>query len=294
MSICITINRKRTYQSTGFKILPKDWSFEKNEVRNTLANHSLINQSIKNKMNSLEAELLKRDLSGENISIQSLKKKKSKIIVEYIDQAIIDLKGKLSEGRIKHFQTERDRLHLFAPGLRFDEVDNSFLKRYEKFLRDPKIIDNREVKGLKGNTINSVWKIYIRIFNLARKDGITNNYPFAQYENPKYRQTIRTFLLIEEVQAIENLLKLPLLEGQIIVINYFLLGCYSGLRYSDWQRFSYDGFVQKDRIILGTKKTGEIISLNMHKRLKKVVERLKKLPPIFSGVTIYVLQQNGK
>jgi integrase len=67
-----------------------------------------------------------------------------------------------------------------------------------------------------------------------------------------------------------------------VTINYFLLGVYSGLRFSDWQRFSYDGFIQGDRIILGAKKNGEIIGMKMHDKLKAVVERLRTMPAIYS------------
>lgn len=274
IKICITINRKRTYMTTGFRIDLSEWDIKNNLVKKSVSNADIINATIKSKIYEYQSSILKHSIAGEKVSVSTFKNKRSKDVTEYIDQVLIDFKGKWSDGRVRHFKTERTRLHAFAPGIRFDEIDNSFLKRYEKFLR---------VNGNGNNTIHSIWKRLMRIFNLARKDGLTENYPFTHYENPKYKQTIRTFLLSDEVERIENLLKLPITETQNLVINYFLLGCYSGLRFSDWYRFNYDGFIQGDRIILGTKKTGEIISLQMHRRLKEVVERIRHLPKIISA-----------
>jgi len=60
------------------------------------------------------------------------------------------------------------------------------------------------------------------------------------------------------------------------------LGCYSGLRYSDWNRFNYEEFIQGDRLIFRAKKNRAAVTILMHDKLKEVVQRLRNLPAVYT------------
>lgn len=275
VKIIVTVDGKRVHISTGIRLLPKDWDPEMLQVRRTVTNHHFLNQKIKQRIEKIEAENLKKELAGQRVALNDYGKKKSPIITEFAADLIATLTD-LSIGRIKHFKTEITRLNKYSPGLRFDDVDYNFLRKFKLFLME-------EEKLKPNTTLSSVWKIYRKFFREARKAKITTNDPFEGFDNPKYKDPETIYLEEHEVEAIENLLKLPLDEQLYITINYFLLGCYSGLRYSDWARFNYDGFVRGGRLILRAKKNGEIISMKIHSRLGVILEKLKTLPPCFSG-----------
>lgn len=275
IKIVVTIKGKRTYQSTGIRIKEDEWNGE--QVKKTVKNARTLNQVIQVKIKEAEGKLMGAVAAGTNLR-SALKKNTDEVtIADYFKRLIKEIgKKKYSPDTISSFEFEMKRLKKFAPHITFNDVDHSFLRRYENHLRG---------KNLSGNTIHKIWKRLRKLFNSARKEGITDNYPFNGYDNPKYRQTQRTFLLIEEVEKLEQLLNQPMPEYFRVTINYFLLGAYSGLRFSDWQRFNYEGFIQGERIILGAKKNGEIIGMKMHDKLKAVVERLRTLPPIYSEPT---------
>ncbi len=275
--ICITVKRKRTYKSTGKKVKKKDWSEETNLIKQTVQGAAVINTILKNKVAAIEKKMHAMDLQEEAFSITRIRRRisdkpLSDDFAKFWKDLTPDLKKQLGEETFNNFQTTVDRITAFHPGLHFSDIDVKWLRKYETHLIDAEFANN---------TIHKHWKHLINIFNRARAEGVTTNYPFDKYENPKYVQTIRTFLLIEEVELIEQAMKKPLKEYHIVTGHYFLLGFYSGLRYSDWARFN-EGFVQGSRLLLGTKKTGEIISMEMHERLKRVVEKVLTLPPIYS------------
>lgn len=276
IAICVTAEGKRTYRSSGLRCFIKDWDTENKCFRKSVTNGNLLNSRIKAMVSEIEADILKRQLQGKKVTTKVIYRQlrggeQSQEIYEYAIALVQHLEKKMAPATIQVYNNEIDHLNEFAPGITFEEVDPAFLRRYESHLIDG---------GLSNNSIHKNWKIIKRIFNCAINDEITRNYPFKKYDNPKYRQTDRTYLTMEEVEKIVDALSKPLSEGMIRTGYYFLLGCYSGLRYSDWKRFNYSGFIHGDRMILRAKKNGELISMQMHSRLIKVVEKLKEIGPV--------------
>lgn len=274
--ICITAERKRSYKTTGFRVPAKDWDAEREEIRKSFTNSMLINSRIKSLIAQMEASILKQQLQGQAITRQRVRillrsGEQSTEIYDYAHKLIDHLEKKFAPGTILIYNNEINHLNDFAPGITFSEITPEFLRKYESYLID---------LGISGNSIHKNWKIIKRVFNCAINDGITENYPFKKYDNPKYRQTDRTYLSLDEVDKIEQALEKPLPEGMIRTGYYFLLGCYSGLRYSDWKRFNYAAFIHGDRMVLRAKKNGELISMNMHTRLRAVIEKIRFIGPV--------------
>lgn len=115
------------------------------------------------------------------------------------------------------------------------------------------------------------------VFLAAQSERLVDGNPFLKFQNPKYIQTDRTYLEKEEVDAWEKALKQPLNEDMLVSGYYFLLGCYTGLRISDWRRFNPE-FIKGDRLILRAKKNGKLVSLQMHDKLREIVSILLDLP----------------
>lgn len=66
VAICVTVNRKRAYKHTGFKLLPKQWGHGK--VLSSVPNAVLHNARLKKHAAEVEAALLNIELSGSEVT----------------------------------------------------------------------------------------------------------------------------------------------------------------------------------------------------------------------------------
>lgn len=278
ITIFIQCRCGRTKKSTGISIKPEQWEPNRGVKKNNPL-HRQFNQAIENQVNEIKRKVFEYELSGGELSITIIKSliHEQKVyfsLVEYAEKLVAELQGKYTKATLVSYQTEINRLKGFAGDkLGFNDVTPEWLRKYESYLREQQLMNN---------TIDKAWKVLKKFFNMAKRDKLTNNYPFTQYDNPKYKQTDRTHLTFDEVKSIEQVLKKPMHRSLVISANYFLLGCYSGLRFSDWQRFDYDSLVQENRLILRAKKNGTLVNLPIHPLMRNVLERLKNLPPPFS------------
>lgn len=291
IKICVTIKGVRAYYSVGIKVKTDQWNDEDCVVRRNNPSYTIHNRKIQNKIDQAHDFINDTAKKGKPISSSLVVRhlrggSENDSVYHYIEKYISDFGGTLKGNTLRQYQSFLDKLKAYQERLYFSEVDHTWLRKYLQHLsKSPNLnlFKRDEHVPLANNTIHRHWVFLKKFFNSAIKDGITENYPFRTFDNsPKYKQTIRTFLLIEEVDKIEGLLNKPLDEGMRIVINYFLLGCYSSLRYSDLEMFNYDNFVQGNRLILRATKNGEIISMEINNRLRSVLERLKSLPKVYS------------
>lgn len=266
--------QKRVTQTLGIKVKPKDWDNEGQRVRKSDIHHNTHNQTIRVVLSNIERKIQDAFNSGNRLDHSLVKsillgKSVDGNLFEFTEGLLKHLDKKFAPGTIRIYNDTINHLKKFSPVIYFSDVDINWLRRFETHLRG---------KGISNNTLHKYWKILKRIFNSAVSEGITTNYPFRKYpEPPKYREPDRTFLTLDEVNKFEGKLKLPMPDLQRNSGYFFLLGCYSGLRFSDWQRFNPE-FVQGNRLILRTKKNGELVSIEMHKNLKRIVSIVKKLP----------------
>lgn len=281
VKICVTLNGQRIYHSTGKRVKLKDFDSERMVVRKSEPNHSPLNIYFRNQLQKIDTMLLKLEAEGTTLTPDFIRStlhgRDNRNLTAYAEGLIKQwkqMRGKYADGTIRIQEAELKRLKRFKNVIYCSDVNQNFLRKYEIWLRSP-------AEGLSGNSVHRSWKFFRKIVNRAVREKLIPISPFPDYDNPKYEQTDRTYLTRDEVDAVEALLQKPIDESLRIVINYFLLGCYSSLRYSDWARFNYSGFVTGDRLVLRAKKNGEVVSIEIHKRLRAVLDRLKYHPPIF-------------
>lgn len=277
IAICITVRGKRTYQVTGFHASATEWDKGKCLLKTTTKNSILINGKIAQLINDLEADFLRQSIQGKSVTLSTVRRGVrgqgshtfNSFALEYIEY----LGGKHQPGTIFNYQNEIDKLHEFDPDVSFEDIDNAYLKKYESWLR---------VKKLSENSIHKNWKILKAVFNAAIKDGITKNYPFLAYDNPKYESPKTIYLTESECDKIEEKLRLPMSDYMKRTGYYFLLGCYSALRFSDWKRFN-QSMISDGRLILYAIKNGELVSMKIHARLQRILDVIKDMPPDFDN-----------
>jgi hypothetical protein len=91
-----------------------------------------------------------------------------------------------------------------------------------------------------GNTTNTAWKSFKflqTILSKALKEKVIEEDPFLLFEKPKYKDPPRKYLTKSQVLEIEK--DLPIKGKDVQFAGYwFLISCYTGLRFSDLQSFN--------------------------------------------------------
>lgn len=275
--------RKQTYFPTPYKIRPEYWDYKNRKVKASMPNAVVMNADLRQRVAALEKEIYELIYQNKSVSLEQIRRKvqggSNESVVDFGLELIKELDGKYSDVTLQQYRTECARLNEFLPDIKFNDMRVEHLRRYESHLIK---------QGLSNNSIHKSFKILKKIFNTAIKQEITVNYPFARYDNPRYKQTDRTYLTEEEINRIEEVLSTPLSDSLRRSATWFLFGCYSGLRFSDWLRFD-SSMIQGERLIIRAKKNGELVSIKIHSRLRNVIDQLDG-PPLSEQKTNYHLK----
>ncbi|MBS1915644.1 MAG: site-specific integrase [Bacteroidetes bacterium] len=263
LKIRLTINRKSMYINTNFNLKESEWNKAAKEVVVKKGGASM-NARIRQEITKIEEQINAYLIHGIPISIESFKSKK----------AGISFKDFAKE--VRYDDTEINRLEKYRPGVLIGDIDVAFLRKFEQHERS---------RGMFNNTVNSTFKYLRRIINQAYAEKLIKENPFNEYDVPKYIQTDRTYLLEHEKQELIKLFEKDLSPALYNTLCYFLLGCYSGLRHSDWKQFNAsmveDGFLK-----LRASKNKVMVVLPIGPTLQSIIDRVIALnkPP-------YVLEQ---
>jgi site-specific recombinase XerD len=162
----------------------------------------------------------------------------------------------------------------FNPAAVLSDFTPSFLQKYKEHCFS------------LGNEENTVWKSLkaIRVIILrAHKEGLIKTNPFPLFEMPKYRDPQKIWLTDLEVEAIEKLREREIPKEIYFTATWFLIGCYTGLRFGDMVQFNKREHIRQGRLILYTSKTGEVVSMPFTDRLKKLFESIDYKSIYFSN-----------
>jgi site-specific recombinase XerD len=277
--IRITINRKQSYLSTGYYLEKKYWDPRGERVKDGHMLAGTINADITTRKQIIIKKIVDYQVKGQPVTAAAIKamvavKNDLHNVFEFAELFIKEIQHKRESSTLVNYKKHLNTLESYhgSRSLAFEEITHEYLVEFEDYLRRP-VAGGR--KGLNGNYIHSIWKFMKTFFNAARKRGIITCYPFATYENPDYKAPAKDYLTIEELDQLEKLVdetSHPVIKQ---TVTYFLLGCYSGLRLSDWRRFNYDKRVAHGRLYLHAKKNGERIMIPVVGRLERHLQRVK-------------------
>jgi integrase len=266
------------------KVLLEHWDAERKCIKDTVTNAKLINAAIKKRIDELEAEFLKRELLGSEVTKQAVRAQvRGKANLDYATfcREVIPKLYKV-EGTIKQFLTEVNKLEAYCGSLSFSDINYEFLTNYKAYMRDE--LENEP------NTIFKAFKTMRRMCYIALKMERIPFHPILKcgFYIGKYEDTDPEYLEWDEVLAFRNALftKPSLTYSQRRAGWHFILQCCSGLRFSDVSRFKFDDFVRVDstghRLVLETKKNGEMVSIAFTSMITEAVNMVCQMPYDFS------------
>lgn len=283
--IRITIARKVNFFSTGHYILPQQWDNKNQLIKNThpLAQQwnseiALIKTSLVNKL--LQAQIAGNPMSANQLKSASKHNTNYHNIFEFTNSFIEEVQHKRQPGTLENYRKHLLKLELYhkSTNLNFEEINADYLSKFEHHLR----------QTVGNNYTHAILKTLRTIFNAAIKRGFITKYPFQQYEMPIYRSPDKDYLNTVEIA---KMLEYATTTANTIhqqAATYFLLGCYTGLRISDWHRFTPNNKTIPDgkTLVLQAHKNKEWITIPISKPLAQIIELIKQLPLTIKEPTI--------
>lgn len=145
-----------------------------------------------------------------------------------------------------------------------DSFDEKIVGEYIHFLRSEK-----QGAGFKQTTVRNFYQKTIAALNKAERHGwAVKTSAFREY-SIKEEESRAVYLNMDELATL-NALKLD--EEARQVRDIFLIGCFTGLRYSDYSRLSEENFLDGNISIL-TKKTETKVTIPIHSIIKEIIDR---------------------
>ncbi len=289
------LNGKRRYISTGIKIEPIYWNSKSNVIKNNHSKNTELNRLISQQIRNIEdfefKQIQKKGIFSLN-EINGFSHKSfsdSKFFLEFIENSM-KINSALQKETIRQHKGVLTKLHEFNANVIFDEVDYNFVVKFDNFLIK---------KGLHINTIANHHKVLKRYINQATKEKLYNpaNYPYKLFKVRKI-QTKRTFLTMQEVDAIAKIKFTDATKHIEYVRDMFLFSCYTGLRFSDMQNLTNKDLIKVNNeysIDIRMKKTKDFIKLPLSLLFNgKAVDVLKKYEEDFPDKFLFPRISNQK
>jgi len=279
--IRILIDRQRSLIATGIFIPKKQWDDAGERIKDTHPMASVYNPDLQERKAKIIRFLVEKQLGGERVTAAEVKGRFTggrdlHNIFQFVDHFIAECRGKKADSTLENYRKHALRLELFhgSRHLAFEEITPEFLRRYEQHLRSP--ADPKDAVG--NNYVAALWQTLKTFFNAAKKRRVITCYPFDEYENPVYQGPGKEHFTLAELgrlEAFADKVTDPFLKQTAV---YFLLGCYSGLRLSDWYAFDLKKHVEGERIRIRAEKNGEWVMMPISAPLARNLKRMASLP----------------
>lgn len=284
----ITSNRKTSFISTGHFIEKNQWD-EKNElVKESNKQYEFINTDILNRKKQILDEILQAAIDKRFKSASAIKQvvaDELKNIFKFSEKLQVEVMGRRSESTIGNYKKHMKKLNEYSvDALLFDHITPDYLRGFESWLRSN--VNAREGRD-PNNYIAAIMRTVRSHFNEAVSRGITNNYPFGKnrYLLPTETTGNKDFLSLPELIKWHEFTFETVHDTYKEAALYFLFGCYTGLRLSDWKDFA-EGKLRQNNISLKATKNKVWVNVPLHDRLVEVVKKMKEIPLTIAEPTV--------
>lgn len=274
LRLCIHDHGKRSYQALSFKIKPKDWDQHAQKVKSSNPHAATFNNVIKLKYAEVQSKLATESLKGP-VNIEKIIPTKNETpVFRHFAGACLDKWEKTKKpGSIRCYMSMLKQAALFDREVKIKDITPEWLTRYEDY--------SRHGCG-DGGILKRISFISV-IMKEAIRQGIIERDPFLVYKKPAKKNPPKVWLTTPELLSIEKLAAETKSDPVRNTAYWFLLSCYTGLRYSDIEKFDSKKNIQEGRLILYTQKTGEIVSIKLTPKIKELIKATSKIPRVYSN-----------
>lgn len=236
VQVRVSLGSKRSYVSTSVRVHAKEWDTKQLRVKSR-GDAFFLNNQIASMQKSVEDFVMK---SGNVFSWQSFERfrdnlrlgAESKNFIKWMRERI-DARNDLSAGTKRHYICTIDLAEDMGFFISFDDITLQEVYKFNEALLK---------RGIEQSTIYGHHK---RIRKCI-KDAINLGYfcgenPYTRYSPSKGTAKPRTFLTDEELELLRKSDVIPVLRK---VLDMFLFQCFTGLSFSDMNKFNFKKDVQ--------------------------------------------------
>lgn len=258
---------EQAFDATGVYI--KERHFWDDKIKKVVdgANFKLKNDAIDRKLKDAEARILKAIADGEAPSVKAFKGRSLESFETYLNQ-VCQHTGN-AQGTIKAIKG------CFVKVPDISQINVRWLRQLNDYMLGIGLAQNTRKNYLGG--------VLRKVLNQAVREGYISKAP--DYEYPKEEETTPEYLNTDERLTFLRALLNKKFTGDLhMTLAYFMLGCYSGLRYIDWTRLKFSKHVERtaksNMIILRAKKNNASITMSIQPGLQKVLAVIKEVGPL--------------
>ncbi len=266
IKIRVTNNGKDFLISTGISCKKENWF--NNEIGKEESSYKAKNTSIHNKINTINLLLIDLERKGlGNTPNSRLKKiitseldgeKKEPItLLEALDEHV---SNKTKKNTISSYEQTRDKIEISGMNATLDEINVTWLNKFENFLRSEK---------LAVNTIGIHMRNIRAVFNTAIDQEQTNNYPFRRFTIKKEDQ-VKSALGIEEVIKFKEFKCEPHMERYRDIFFLTLYLC--GINLIDLANLKE---IKDGRIVYHRSKTNMLMSIKVEPEAMEIINKYR-------------------
>lgn len=276
----------RLKYSTGMKVLPKYWNEETQLVRENrqFPAFSEYNATIKKLRNAVDMEYRRLindsivptpDLLRKPLDVILMKDQptQGKALITFIEE-FIESANKQPNTK-KQYRTALKQLKEYQLSrkikLDFPSINLEFYNDFNKFLLE---------RDYSVNSIGTIIKNVKVFMNEAVERGLTDN---LQFKSKRFKtmeeNTDAVYLTIEEINKIYSLdlSDNPRLDR---VRDLFLIGCHTGLRFSDLVKVRDENLINGNtQLKIRTAKTGEVVIIPLNSAVREILLKYNGVPP---------------
>jgi integrase len=284
INLTIRWNGNRLVYPTGCSIIPKDWDLAKQLP--TKKSKFIGKEKLETELSKLVtiAKTIGSDHIGkeDTLTIQNFRTKLNdqtgrelssdvpKTFYAFLDNLIkiketgynVKSGKKFAAKTIYKYKELRTVLYDFEKNITFhDFTENKYIK----------FIEFLEEKNLAANTIGKYIKLLRAVLNDAKRKGI--QFPDT-YVNTYHSMTEESTSIYFDEDELSKLYSLDLSSRPSLdrVRDLFLIGCWTGLRFSDYVNFSKDK-VDGDFIEVCAQKTDEIVVIPINETVRAILKK---------------------
>ena len=271
----ITKDRKRRYFSLGISVKPEYWDFVKNQPKANCPNKEEIQQIITEKIRLYQEQVLDYKMHDKDFTAKSLIEKvnkpvKLKTVESLFNAQISNLQNGNRTGYAMTFKRLKSSLIDFNKHLDiyFSDIDVSFLKNYEAWLRG---------KGLKENSIGIRIRTLRVLYNIAIEENIVKaeHYPFGSFKVARLCQkTAKRAISKKNIQKVINYQGKT--DYEKLAIDLFAFSYLTaGINFVDMAYLTQKNIIE-NRLTYVRKKTKKVITVPLHKEATAILEKNKQ------------------
>lgn len=235
--------------STGITVPTKYWDAKNRRVTRRHPNYKAINSSLKN--------------------FVPPKRKEGTLLLFYYKWATKGTASKTTPRRGDLYSYNLFKEYA-GEDISYDDIDYSFYDGFLSFLQD---------KGLAANTQGSHISRLKAVMNEAFKLGLHTNLAYKNFKKPS-EEVDAPYLTDEELDKLRNL---ELYGRPAKVRDLFLIGCRTGMRFSDYSRLSSDWFENGEIHFISTKTSARQV-IPLAEEVKNIVQKYNGQAPCVNQV----------